>query len=118
MREHFEMRWRLEPIALRQAAPLLGRDELLRKRGHLEKLRDGHRKPELLERIEGELHVELIERCDNSQLKHAVRRSQLPVIATHSTYRHTQDAEEIATMVQSTGRFSTGSWPGKSPPPP
>jgi DNA-binding GntR family transcriptional regulator len=100
MREHFEMRWLLEPVALRQAAALIGRDELLRKRGHLEKLRDGYRNPELLERIEGELHVELIERCDNSQLKRAVRRSQLPVIATHSTYRHTQDAEEIAKMAQ------------------
>lgn len=100
IREHFEMRWLLEPIALRQAAPLIGRDELLRKRGHLEKLRDGYRNPDLLERIEGELHVELIERCENSQLKRAVRRSQLPVIATHSTYRDTQDAEEIATMAK------------------
>jgi DNA-binding GntR family transcriptional regulator len=100
MREHFEIRWLLEPIALKQAAPLIGRDELLRKRGHLKELHDGYRNPQLLERIEGELHVELIERCDNTQLKRAVRRSQLPVIATHSTYRYTQDAEEIATMAK------------------
>lgn len=100
MREHFQMRWILEPVALREAAPLIGRDELLRKKGHVEKLRDGLKRPDLLEKIEFELHVELIERCSNSQLKHAVRRSQLPVIATHSTYRHTQDAGEIATMAQ------------------
>lgn len=98
VREHFEMRWILEPIALRQAAPLLDRQELLHKRGHVEKLRDGQKHPELLERIETELHVELLAQCKNSQLLHAVRRSQLPVIATHSTYRKTQDAVEITTM--------------------
>lgn len=98
LREHFEMRWILEPIALRQVAPSLDREELLRKRGHVEKLKNGQKHPELLERIEIELHVELLEGCKNTQLLHAVRRSQLPVIATHSTYRKTQDAVEIATM--------------------
>jgi hypothetical protein len=38
-----------------------------------------------------------------AQLKRAVRRSQLPVIATHSTYRYTQDAKEIATMAKEHG---------------
>ena len=98
VREHFEMRWLLEPVALRQAAPRLDRGELLRKREHVERLKNGHKHPILLERIETELHVELIDRCDNAQLRHAVRRSQLPLIATHSTYRRTQDAEEIVTM--------------------
>ena len=98
VREHFEMRWLLEPVALRQAAPLLSRDELLLKRERVERLKNGHKHPDLLERIEIELHVELIDRCDNAQLRHAVRRSQLPLIATHSTYRRTQDAEEIVTM--------------------
>ncbi len=98
VREHFEMRWLLEPVALRDAAPRLPRGELQRKQRHVAHLRDGHKRPELLERIEQELHIELIERCRNSQLKFAVRRSQLPLIATHSTYRHYQDAEEIVRM--------------------
>ena len=98
VREHFEMRWLLEPVALRQAAPFISRDELLRKREHVERLKNGHKHPDLLERIEIELHVELTDRCGNSQLLHAVRRSQLPLIATHSTYRRAQDAEEIVTM--------------------
>ena len=98
IREHFEMRWLLEPVALRQAAPRLERAELERKREHVARLTNGHRYPDRLERIEQELHIELIERCENSQLKFAVRRSQLPLIATHSTYRHYQDAEEIVRM--------------------
>ena len=98
VREHFEMRWLLEPVALKQAAPRIPREELLRKRDHVAGLKDGHKHPERLERIEQELHIELIEQCDNSQLKFAVRRSQLPLIATHSTYRHYQDAEEIVRM--------------------
>jgi DNA-binding GntR family transcriptional regulator len=96
--DHFEMRWLLEPVALKQAAAHVPRDELLRKREHVAHLKNGHEKPELLERIEQELHIELIEQCPNSQLKFAVRRSQLPLIATHSTYRHTQDAAEIVRM--------------------
>jgi DNA-binding GntR family transcriptional regulator len=98
IREHFEMRWLLEPAALVEAAPNIPREELERKRGHVAHLKNGHERPLLLERIEQELHVELIEKCSNSQLKLAVRRSQLPLIATHSTYRHHQDAEEIVRM--------------------
>lgn len=98
IREHFEMRWLLEPVALKQAAPRIPRDELERKREHVAHLKNGHRHPERLERIEQELHIELLEACPNSQLKFAVRRSQLPLIATHSTYRHYQDAEEIVRM--------------------
>jgi DNA-binding GntR family transcriptional regulator len=98
IREHFEMRWLLEPVALKQAAPRVPREELVRKREHVAHLKNGHKHPERLERIEQELHIELIEPCPNSQLKFAVRRSQLPLIATHSTYRHYQDAEEIVRM--------------------
>jgi DNA-binding GntR family transcriptional regulator len=98
VREHFEMRWILEPVALAQAAPLLGRETLLEKRDRVAGLKAGHRYPDRLERIERDLHVELIEPCPNSQLKIAVRRSQLPLFATHSTYRHLQDAAEIVRM--------------------
>ena len=96
--DHFEMRWLLEPVALRQAAPKIPREELIRKRDHVVQLSGGLDHPERLERVEQELHIELIERCGNEQLVFAVRRSQLPLIATHSTYGHYQDAEEIVRM--------------------
>ena len=98
VREHFQMRWLLEPAALIDAAPRIPREELVGKQSHVTHLKDGHKRPRLLERIEEELHIELTERCHNSQLKYALRRSQLPLFATHSTYRRFQDAEEIVRM--------------------
>jgi DNA-binding GntR family transcriptional regulator len=98
VREHFQMRWLLEPAALADAASRIPRDELVSKQDRVAHLKDGHKRPRLLERIEEELHIELIERCRNDQLKLAVRRSQLPLFATHSTYRRFQQAEEIVRM--------------------
>jgi DNA-binding GntR family transcriptional regulator len=98
VREHFQMRWLLEPAALIDAAPRIPREELIGKQDHVAHLKDGHKRPRLLERIEEELHIELTARCHNSQLKYALRRSQLPLFATHSTYRRFQDAEEIVRM--------------------
>ena len=96
--EGSEVSWLLEPAALIDAAPRIPRDELVTKQSHVAHLKDGHKRPRLLERIEEELHIELTARCRNSQLKYALRRSQLPLFATHSTYRRFQDAEEIVRM--------------------
>ena len=38
-------------------------------------------------------------RCGNRQLRETIRRSQLPIIATHSTFEREQDPHEIETMV-------------------
>ena len=38
-------------------------------------------------------------RCRNRQLSETIRRSQLPIIATHSTFEREQDPQEIETMV-------------------
>lgn len=96
--EHFEIRWLLEPVALLQAAPLLSASDLIEKRDRVANLKDGHRYPDRLVRIERDLHGELLEPCPNSQLKVALRRSQLLLFATHSTYRHYQDSSEIVRM--------------------
>lgn len=103
IREHFEMRWLLEPVALRQAAPRIPRAELVRKRETVAHLKNDPKHPERMERAERDLHIELIEQCGNSQLKFALHRSQLPLIATHSTYRYFQDAEEIVRMAAEHG---------------
>jgi DNA-binding GntR family transcriptional regulator len=103
VREHFEIRWLLEPVALVQAAPLLNTSDLVEKRDRVAGLRDGHLHPDRLVRIERDLHYELLEPCPNSQLKIAVRRSQLLLFATHSTYRHYQDSDEIVRMAAEHG---------------
>jgi DNA-binding GntR family transcriptional regulator len=98
LREHFEMRWLLEPIALDQVAADLDPAELDAKRRRAAEARDGPRLPSILEGLENDLHVDIVLRCPNQQLRETIRRSQLPIIATHSTYEH-RSREEISTMI-------------------
>ncbi|MDW6024874.1 GntR family transcriptional regulator [Mesorhizobium sp. BAC0120] len=99
LREHFEMRWLLEPIALSQVAPEIDKAELDAKSRRAEEARDGKRLPTTLESLEHDLHVDLVLRCPNQQLRETIRRSQLPIIATHSTFEQHQSREEISTMI-------------------
>jgi DNA-binding GntR family transcriptional regulator len=99
LREHYEMRWLLEPIALGQVIPELRADDLAAKQGRIERARNGRPKPQKLERLEYDLHVDIVLRCHNRQLRETIRRSQLPIIATHSTFERQQDPHEIETMV-------------------
>ena len=103
VREHFEMRWTLEPLALTQAAPKISRKALLEKRARVGRIRNGRGKPELLEQIERDLHIDIVGRCDNSMVRQAVQRSQLILIATHSTFQRYQNTEEIRTMAAEHG---------------
>ena len=52
-----------------------------------------------LERLETDLHAEVVLSCANQQLREAIRKSQLPLIATHSTFAIHQDSQEIETML-------------------
>ena len=101
LREHYEMRWLLEPIALGQASPELDREGNLRQGAArpLQVRGRGRHKPNELERLEHDLHVDIVLRCDNRQLRETIRRSQLPIIATHSTFEHFQHRDEIVIMV-------------------
>jgi DNA-binding GntR family transcriptional regulator len=97
--EHFEMRWILEPVALRQAYPTLSEQQLLARRGRVVRAAEGRRGISEIEEIEKELHVDTVGRCSNSQLLHSLQRSQLLLIATHSTFERHQSVEEITTML-------------------
>ena len=99
IREHFEMRWLLEPVALGQAYPKFTRKEMELKRQRVIRAQSGDRAPRQLERIEHDLHIDTVARCNNNQLLQAVRRSQLLLIATHSTFERYQSREEITTML-------------------
>jgi DNA-binding GntR family transcriptional regulator len=99
LREHFEMRWLLEPAALGQAADVLSPAELRVKRNRVERARHRHNSPSRLERLEVDLHGDVVLSCANRQLRDAVRRNALPLIATHSTFALIQQDEEIETML-------------------
>jgi DNA-binding GntR family transcriptional regulator len=99
VREHFEIRWLLEPVALRQAFPRLDLVKLERKRDRVARIKDGLSSPDELERIESDLHIEAISQCDNALVLETVRRSQLPLFAAHTTFHQYQRREDIKMMV-------------------
>jgi len=99
MREHFELRRLLEPIALVQAFSRLDHRDLTDKRARVLAALDGTRTPARLETLERDLHIDTVLRCPNSRLADAVKRSQLPLLATHDTFQRHLDAEEVDFML-------------------
>jgi DNA-binding GntR family transcriptional regulator len=99
LREHFEVRWLLEPIALEQALPHLDQADLRVRHERIRRVQAGTRTPAGLEQLENDLHVETVLRCSNSQLRDAIRRSQLPLIAMHETFQRHRDTDEIEIML-------------------
>ncbi|MCX5520818.1 GntR family transcriptional regulator [Kaistia defluvii] len=99
LHEHFELRWLLEPIALEQALPHLDPAELRARHERIRRVQAGKRTPARLEQLENDLHVETVLRCSNSQLRDAIRRSQLPLIAMHETFQRHRDTDEIEVML-------------------
>lgn len=99
IRHHFEMRWLLEPVALRQAFTSLQPGDLAARRDHLVALAAGTISPVKVERIEHDLHYLTLAGCENPLLLATVRRSQLPLLATHWTFQHFQDPGEINNLV-------------------
>jgi len=100
IRHHFEMRRILEPAALKQAFPHLTPAELKRRRGRLDLFESGTVQPTLVESLESDLHFDTLAPCPNPLVLDTVRRSQLPLLATHSSFHHRQDPQEIVTMVK------------------
>jgi DNA-binding GntR family transcriptional regulator len=99
MREHFELRWLLEPVALDQAFRHLDRDALLANKQRIRAVQAGKRTPAKLEGLERDLHIDTVLKCSNSRLADAIRRSQLPLIATHDTFQRHLDTDEVETML-------------------
>ena len=104
IRHHFEIRWLLEPEALRQAFPHLKKAELLARRRRIAVITDGHPSAIQIEDIERDLHFKTLSHCPNPLLLETVRRSQLQLLATHSTFEHREHAEEIANMAKDHAR--------------
>jgi DNA-binding GntR family transcriptional regulator len=95
---HYEMRWLLEPQALRHAFPRLTFSDI---RGRLDKLSAAKRDaiiPMKLEELEADLHVHTLGPCSNMILLNTVRRSQRLLIATHSTFAGYQQRDDIDRM--------------------
>ena len=94
-REHFEVRWLLEPVALGQSMDALPTDVVATRRAHTQKAMDQHLTPLRFEKLETELHVHTVLASANRQIVGAIRRSQLPVIPMHSTFAALPHADEL-----------------------
>jgi DNA-binding GntR family transcriptional regulator len=99
MREHFEMRWLLEPIALSQSINALAVEDLVAKRERIRRVQKNRLTSRIVEGLEHDLHVDTVLKCHNQQLRDAIRRSQLPLIATHDTFKRYRDAKEMTTLL-------------------
>jgi DNA-binding GntR family transcriptional regulator len=95
---HFEIRWLLEPEALRQAFPHLSEGELIRRRDRVRRARTTRIGPGELERIERDLHQDTLAHCPNKTLLEAIARSQLVIVVIHSTFVSHQRASELLKM--------------------
>jgi len=94
----FQVRWMLEPEALRQSFPYLKPAELTRRRDRVRRARNGRIAPLELERIERDLHQDTLAHCRNKILLEAILRSQRVLIVTHSTFESYQRTPDLMKM--------------------
>ncbi|THD43332.1 MAG: GntR family transcriptional regulator [Bradyrhizobium sp.] len=99
LRNHFEMRWLLEPQALGQSMDKLDQKIVAQRRAHVVKAAKQRFTALRLERLESEFHVLTVLHCANEQMVDAIRRSQLPLIPTHSTFALTARDDELGRML-------------------
>jgi DNA-binding GntR family transcriptional regulator len=94
----FQVRWMLEPEALRQSFPHLTKSELTRRRDRAYRARKGNVAPPERERIERDLHQETLAHCDNKVLFDTILRAHRPLIPTHSAFVSYQRTAELMKM--------------------
>lgn len=88
--ELYELRWVLEPLALRKAVPHLPEGLLARLQANIEAtMASSLVRSEELDQLEQELHVDLLGRCANQALLRAVSLPQSLLVAHHFLYRRT-----------------------------
>jgi len=102
IREHYELRMALEPVALKQAIPLLG-ETLVRRVD--ETIRKALADPDNLQSaqivaLESDLHVDIVLSCSNETMREALRRYQLPLLATHVAFENTRVPEHTRRVVE------------------
>jgi DNA-binding GntR family transcriptional regulator len=99
LRDHFEMRCLLEPVALGQVMDEIGRDEVEERFERARKAATLSLNLDRIERLERDLHTDIILRCRNRQLRETIRRSQLVIVAIHHAFDLYRDKRVISLMV-------------------
>ena len=99
LRDHFEMRCLLEPTALGQVMDEIGRDEVKERWERARKAATLRHTLDRIERLERDLHIDIVLRCRNQQLRETIRRSQLVIVAIHHAFDLYRDEAVITLMV-------------------
>ena len=99
LRDHFEMRCLLEPIALGQVMGEIAHVEVKERWERARKAATSRHTLDRIERLERDLHIDIILRCRNLQLREAIRRSQLVIVAIHHAFDLYRDSAVISLMV-------------------
>jgi DNA-binding GntR family transcriptional regulator len=99
LRDHFEMRCLLEPIALAQVMDEIPRDEVKERWERARKAATMRHTLDRIERLERDLHIDIVLRCRNQQLRETIRRSQLVIVAIHHAFDLYRDSATISLMV-------------------
>jgi DNA-binding GntR family transcriptional regulator len=103
LRENYELRWLLEPIALLQAAPGLSRNHLAAARDQILRAQDKTLPdPEELNDIEMALHTDIVLNCTNRQMRTVLRNCQLPIIVTYGTVARRGDTSPYKSGIPET----------------
>ncbi len=101
LREHFEMRWLLEPVALGQSMDRLDAEVVAARRDHVaQAIASKKLTPLRFEKLETELHVQTVLAHANRQMVETIRRSQLIVIPTHSTFAAQPHLDELSRTLE------------------
>lgn len=98
----YELRWVLEPVALRKAAPRLPRGFLSRLRDrHAEAIENAAGIPSTtLDDLEEDIHVALLGYCDSDSMMQAITLPQSLLVAHRFLYRETPDLFGIEPFLQ------------------
>lgn len=85
LKAHYEMRWILEPAALKSAAGRIDKAVVTEsfERAQLYGERPRSITVERLNRLERDLHIDIVLQCESRPMAEAIHRSQLPLIATN-----------------------------------
>lgn len=99
LRDHFEMRCLLEPVALAQVMEELQRADVEERLARVRKVAASRITLDRIERLERDLHIDFVLRCRNEQLRESIRRSQLVLVAIHHAFDLYRDSAMISLML-------------------
>ena len=104
VRDHYQIRHLLEPVALVAAVDGAdGRVAAALDRIAAIRARDSSNTARAINAVESDLHERIVLACPNVRMRETLRRSQLPLIATHAAFDRYRRGPEMARVLDDHG---------------